>query len=163
MVIGRWRLVNWHFPSLGQRGPYRPGTLHGRLTEAAQTGPVPASTNIEERATTSPGTEPSPRGTARVDPPVNFGSATRRYTGALSQVARRNVWSPDGYRKVVHPTRHKRIGLRRCRVRLAVAQVRLSGEQVVQGCLHGVVVQVGVVEREVRGVCQASPSGGKGL
>jgi hypothetical protein len=52
--------------------------------------------------------------------------------------------------------------LRRCRVRLAVAQVRLSGEQVVQGCLHGVVVQVGVVEREVCGVCQASPSGGKG-
>ena len=40
--------------------------------------------------------------------------------------------------------------------------MRLSGEQVVQGCLHGVVVQVGVVEREVRGVCQASPSGGKG-
>ena len=54
------------------------------------------------------------------------------------------------------------IGLRRCRFRLAVAQVRLSGEQVVQGCLHGVVVQVGVVEREVRGVCQASPSGGRG-
>ena len=53
------------------------------------------------------------------------------------------------------------IRLRRCRSRLAVAQVRLSGEQVVQGCPHGVVVQVGVVEWEVRGVCQASPSGGK--
>jgi hypothetical protein len=39
--------------------------------------------------------------------------------------------------------------------------VRLSGEQVVQGCLHGV-VQVGVVEREVGGVCQASRSGGEG-
>ena len=56
----------------------------------------------------------------------------------------------------------KRIRLRRCRVRLAVAQVRLSGEQVVQGCLHGGVVQVGVVEREVRWVCQASPSRGEG-
>ena len=40
--------------------------------------------------------------------------------------------------------------------------MRLSGEQVVQGCLHGVVIQVGVVEREVRGVCQVSPNGGKG-
>src|SRR5680860_1667151 len=49
-----------------------------------------------------------------------------------------------------------------CVFRLAVAQVRLSGEQVVQGCLHGVVVQVGVVERAVRGVCQASRSGGEG-
>ena len=46
--------------------------------------------------------------------------------------------------------------MRRCRFRLAVAQVRLSGEQVVQGCLHG------VVEREVRGVCQASRTGGEG-
>jgi hypothetical protein len=32
----------------------------------------------------------------------------------------------------------------------------------VRGCLHGVVVQVGVFERETRGVCQASPSGGEG-
>ena len=53
------------------------------------------------------------------------------------------------------------IRLRRCTFRLAVAQVRLSGEQVLQGCLHGV-VQVGLVERAVRGVCQASPRGGKG-
>jgi len=53
---------------------------------------------------------------------------------------------------------HNPIGLRRCRFRLAVAQVRLSGEQVVQGCLHGVVVQVGVVEREVRGSARRPPA-----
>jgi len=40
--------------------------------------------------------------------------------------------------------------------------VRLSGKQVVRGSLHGVAVRVGVVQREVRGVCQTSSSGGEG-
>ena len=92
----------------------------------------------------------------------------------LEKPAARRIVSPIAARSIAISDRGLRgapvadlripqgIRLRRCRFRLAVAQVRLSGEQVVQGCLHGVVVQVGVVEREVRGVCQASRSGGEG-